>query len=182
MQSDMNLNDIAKLMEMTEHLPEAVARERKVLAIDFKDDTLTLARPESEFTDYDRKCVEFILSRSVNWRSFPVQEIERVMDYAYGTVSEITDCSWKFKFECPKTWDELEVTSDNMVRQCASCSKPVFLCSKDEEIVQHAKAGDCVCIVTKFGMATGDVILQEFDEGVAIDFSDCTDSDSENAD
>ena len=163
---------------MSEHLPEAVARERRVLAIAFEDGTLTLARPETGFADYDRDCVEFILSSSVNWKLFPKEEIAQALVYAYGNVGEIAGCSWKFRFECPKKWGELHETSDNRVRHCASCSKLVFLCSTDEEIALHSEAQDCVCIVSEFGESMGDVIAQEFSDE-PIDFSD--DIESENA-
>jgi hypothetical protein len=45
---------------------------------------------------------------------------------------------------CPRKWEALVETSDDAVRHCSTCAKPVFFCATDEETLAHARAGDCV--------------------------------------
>ena len=166
----MNLTEIEDIVEKNELLPEQVAREQCVLVIAIEGESLTLACPDTEFGATERDNVEFIMSREITWETFPKDEIELAIKYAYGSEGQVVGCTWKFNFECPKKWDELEKTEEQNVRDCKTCSRPVFLCTNTEDVVHNAKSGNCVCIVTTFGESLGDVILQEFSDE-PIDFS-----------
>ena len=167
----IRLANIENLVEMNELLPEAVARERCVLVIALEQDSLTLACPDAEFGATERETVEFIMSREINWRSFPAGEIEHAIQYAYGSANRIVGCTWKFNFECPKKWGDLKLTNDNLIRQCETCSRSVYLCTNNDDVVRHAEVGNCVCVLAECGESLGDVVLQEFD-GHPVDFSD----------
>lgn len=56
----------------------------------------------------------------------------------------IRNCAVKFRFRCPKTWDELQTTEDEGRRFCGECERSVFLCNTDAETILHARAGHCV--------------------------------------
>jgi|ERR1051326_1258452 hypothetical protein len=49
-----------------------------------------------------------------------------------------------FAFQCPKRWSELAQTNSSDVRHCSVCERDVYLCTTDEQTIQHAKAGDCI--------------------------------------
>jgi hypothetical protein len=48
------------------------------------------------------------------------------------------------EFNCPKQWDELTVTADPMVRQCAECGKSVHYVDSQGELEDAAAEGKCV--------------------------------------
>ena len=45
---------------------------------------------------------------------------------------------------CPKTWDELKLTEDPLIRGCSDCGKPVHFIDTQEELRDAAAAGNCV--------------------------------------
>jgi len=45
---------------------------------------------------------------------------------------------------CPKSWDELKLTSDPLIRNCSDCGKPVHFIDSQEELRKAAEAGQCV--------------------------------------
>lgn len=47
-------------------------------------------------------------------------------------------------FNCPKQWDELNATSDSLVRDCEECGKPVYFVDSQEELEEAAAKGKCV--------------------------------------
>ena len=77
---------------------------------------------------------------------------------------EITNCTWKFKFQCPRMWSGLRETGDPKVRMCESCLREVHLCETDEEVAANAAKGNCVAIgfmtpADTENMLLGDVIV-----------------------
>lgn len=59
---------------------------------------------------------------------------------------EIDNCSWKFQFQCPRSWHALRTTSDPNVRACDSCLENVYLCKDEAEVVTQAGKGRCVAL------------------------------------
>ena len=60
------------------------------------------------------------------------------------TLFAISNCESMFRFRCPMLWRELAPTASADVRHCAACDRDVFLCTTDEEAVEHAKVGHCI--------------------------------------
>src|SRR5436305_13940628 len=49
-----------------------------------------------------------------------------------------------FRQVCPREWEQLALTEDASVRHCAQCNQDVYLCSTDDETLNHARAGHCI--------------------------------------
>lgn len=58
----------------------------------------------------------------------------------------ITNCRFRFSFQCPKTWEQLVPTEDASIRHCERCDKDVFLCRSEAEWHEHSRAGHCVAL------------------------------------
>jgi hypothetical protein len=58
----------------------------------------------------------------------------------------IEHCRSWFKFLCPKTWSQLERTTQLDVRYCSTCRQNVFYCDSLEAVEEHRRAGHCICI------------------------------------
>ena len=56
----------------------------------------------------------------------------------------IRNCAVTFRRVCPRTWESLRSTEEASIRFCDSCQREVFLCTADDEAVQHAKQGHCI--------------------------------------
>ena len=56
----------------------------------------------------------------------------------------IRNCKSTFRFQCPKLWNELLLTSSAHIHHCTVCERDVFFCKTDEETIEHAKAGHCI--------------------------------------
>ena len=56
----------------------------------------------------------------------------------------IRNCAVTFRRVCPRTWESLRSTEETSIRFCDSCQREVFLCTADDEAVQHAKQGHCI--------------------------------------
>ncbi len=61
-----------------------------------------------------------------------------------GIYAEIRNC--EFKFQCPKTWDSLSLTTVHEVRFCEECKKEVFFCNTAKELKSAIVADRCVAI------------------------------------
>lgn len=64
------------------------------------------------------------------------------------TLRTIRNCKDDFKFVCPKLWEQLQTTGDEMVRFCTACKEQVHLCLTDEDTITHAKAGHCIARIS----------------------------------
>lgn len=151
------------LERLAEFLPESVANEHCVVAISFSGGTLELAHPSANWDDENKKIIELIINRKITWKPYSTAKIEKAIRIAYGCIRPVKNCSWKFNYQCPKNWKALEETENDTVRNCSKCRKPVHLCFTESEVVEHAKLGNCVCLVNLVsGETIGDVrILTE---------------------
>lgn len=50
---------------------------------------------------------------------------------------------------CPKQWDELAVTADPLVRDCAECGKPVHFIDSQAALEAAAAKGQCVAFLKR---------------------------------
>ncbi len=151
------------LERLSDLLPESVANHHCVLAISNVGDSVELAHPATGWDNENKEIVEFLLNRAISWRPYPTDEIEKAIRIAYGSIRPVKNCSWKFEYQCPKNWDSLEKTELATVRNCLKCSKPVHLCFSESQVIEHAKRGECICLVNWVsGESIGDVrILTE---------------------
>lgn len=58
----------------------------------------------------------------------------------------ILNCRVSFEYECPLTWELLEVTDDSRKRMCSQCAKPVFWCHDVNEAALRAEQGECIAV------------------------------------
>lgn len=84
----------------------------------------------------------------------------------------IEKCSIRFKFLCPKQWQNLAPTSDATVRFCDTCQKNVYFCETIYEALDHAHAGDCVCVDIKVPRTEWDLDLSAELGGIVISDED----------
>jgi hypothetical protein len=55
---------------------------------------------------------------------------------------QVLNCT--FTFQCPKTWDALEITGDWKVRHCATCNRTVTFITTVEELAIAVRYGACI--------------------------------------
>ena len=72
----------------------------------------------------------------------------------------------EMKFVCPHSWETLEPTSsddnEKEVRFCNDCSKEVYWCSSEAEIVSHGTQGHCVAFNFARGVAPSCSLVDDF--------------------
>jgi hypothetical protein len=61
--------------------------------------------------------------------------------------AEIRNC--EFRFQCPKTWDDLQPTEKSTVRFCDSCQKTVHYCCTQAELHDAIVKNQCVAVEVK---------------------------------
>lgn len=59
---------------------------------------------------------------------------------------DILDCDWKFRFQCPKQWEQLASGDNPDVRHCDTCQRNVYLCKSFADVGKHSSEGHCVAI------------------------------------
>ncbi|MEM9506484.1 MAG: tetratricopeptide repeat protein [Cyanobacteria bacterium P01_E01_bin.35] len=72
-------------------------------------------------------------------------------------MSEILNCGRakqeselvRFSYQCPKQWNNLQVTANESVRFCDVCQENVFYCTDKQEADQHARQGHCIAIASQ---------------------------------
>jgi uncharacterized protein (TIGR02996 family) len=74
----------------------------------------------------------------VNWKT----EVAKV---------PIENCGVRWRFQCPKKWDQLEVNSGDWTRFCTACRQFVMYCESVEEARQMAE-GSGFCVVIDLGV------------------------------
>ncbi len=57
-------------------------------------------------------------------------------------INGIVNCD--FDYQCDINWDQLELTSHQMVRHCTTCNKDVELCIDHEAIDRACEEGKCI--------------------------------------
>src|SRR5262249_36539754 len=78
-----------------------------------------------------------------------LRQLSETLDAGWLTVVSrppIENCGLRFKFRCPKKWDQLKSTGDDAQRFCETCRKTVYYCDSIEEGRRHAWQGDCIAI------------------------------------
>ncbi len=63
----------------------------------------------------------------------------------------IENCGVRWRFQCPKKWDQLEETYSPSVRFCSACRKDVHFCRSVEEARERAETGGH-CVVIDLGV------------------------------
>lgn len=58
--------------------------------------------------------------------------------------AEIRNC--EFRFKCPKTWDVLELTENDVVRFCGQCQRTVHYCKTPSELQTAIVNDQCVAV------------------------------------
>lgn len=71
----------------------------------------------------------------------------------------------RLEFECPKTWDQLQLTQKLRVRHCNACNSNVYFETSEKAALKRAANGDCVCLVAD--LEPHGKYQQQFDEAGA---------------
>ena len=61
-----------------------------------------------------------------------------------GITIKIENCPLEFEFKCPKNWDELDPTSEEGVRHCHECERPVYHAETLADAESHQREGHCI--------------------------------------
>lgn len=73
----------------------------------------------------------------------------------------VVDC--EFRINCPREWDALTPTGDDLVRFCDVCSRDVHYCRNAGEYLSHASSGRCVAVRVPSDTEEGVVTIGEPD-------------------
>jgi hypothetical protein len=66
--------------------------------------------------------------------------------------TRIDNCTWRFKFQCPKRWEALSANRKRSdVRFCELCRQNIYRCQTDAEVVERTARGECVAFESDFG-------------------------------
>ena len=68
----------------------------------------------------------------------------------------IQHCPVAFQKVCPKLWRDLRQTSEENVRFCDTCQRPVFYCEGDAALIEHARQGHCIATPSRDAPAEAD--------------------------
>jgi uncharacterized protein (TIGR02996 family) len=63
----------------------------------------------------------------------------------------------EFKFQCPRSWDRLELTDDDRVRFCTACEQNVYYCQDVSSARTLASMGACVALPRHLPRSEGDL-------------------------
>ena len=146
----MSLSDIPE--SLVNLIPECIARENTVIAIGCSLDSITVACPDDSFGPSEQEKMQFILNRLVYWRHFPRAEICTAIDLHYVPSGGVENCGWKFRYQCPHRWRHFARTESESVRFCPICSRHVYLCTDDQDVIHYAQLGHCVAKMDGFGL------------------------------
>ncbi len=69
----------------------------------------------------------------------------------------VENCDLRFRYVCPKRWENLEPTDDNRVRHCDTCDQNVYYCRSVADARGRALGGQCVAIDSRVERAEGDL-------------------------
>jgi len=78
-----------------------------------------------------------------------LQELRARLDPVWIDVFDrpkIENCEPAFRFQCPKQWENLEITRDPTIRHCNACEKKVYYCRTLPDAQNHARQGHCVAV------------------------------------
>lgn len=133
-----------------ELVPEAVARQYRVLSVSAVDGKLHLVVPTTarelitvEGDMLDR--LRFILNRDFAYDMADSDDLMPVVDLHYLAVySDIRNCTPEFSLQCPKQWSQLTSTATPTIRFCNQCSQNVHFCLTTDELIQRTADNQCV--------------------------------------
>lgn len=139
-------------------IPESLARESDIIAVNCSSHFLTVACPNESFGPHQEEKILFILDRKIQWERHPRCDIQKTIDRHYGVSGGVENCEWRFRYQCPHRWRNFAITDDDMVRFCPVCSRNVYLCIDDAAVMLHANLGHCIAKDDGFGLELiGDV-------------------------
>ena len=61
-----------------------------------------------------------------------------------GITIKIENCPPEFELKCPRNWAELELTSEDGVRHCHECERPVYHAESLADAASHQREGHCI--------------------------------------
>src|SRR5262245_33612921 len=88
-----------------------------------------------------------------------LQELRQLIDRGWLAQmgrSKIELCQVEFAFQCPKKWENLQITDKPPVRFCDACRQNVYYCHSIEEAQRHAWKGHCVAVDAGVARKPGD--------------------------
>jgi hypothetical protein len=134
---------------LLDFLGEARAIVWKVLPCSDDGSTLTLYCPNHPMHgDYGAKTANLFgreLGRTIEF--IPV-EYDKLMQAIHQQFASIKNCPPEFSFQCPKTWQSLELTNTETVRFCTACQKNVYWCETPAEVQAHAQQDQCIAVLS----------------------------------
>ena len=133
-----------------ELVPEAVAREYRVLAVSLNDNQLHVVVPTtardlitSDGDTLDR--LRFILERDFSYDMADSSDLLPVVDLHYrAAYSNIQNCDPQFSLQCPKHWSQLSSTNTPTIRFCSQCNRNVHFCLTADELTRRTADNQCV--------------------------------------
>jgi hypothetical protein len=73
---------------------------------------------------------------------------------------EVTNCGFRWKFQCPRKWENLVRAGRDDVRLCWRCQKLVYRCDTAADVARALALGRCIAVpVVPEGPATGDFFV-----------------------
>jgi hypothetical protein len=68
----------------------------------------------------------------------------------------MNEITCKFKFQCPKKWEELKRTESKDIKFCDHCSQNVYFAESQSQFEKIAAEGKCVAIKIEKYMMLGE--------------------------
>ncbi len=61
---------------------------------------------------------------------------------------KISNCEFRFEFECPKNWEDLEKSDDDNVRNCRQYNQKVYFAENKDQLINFIFNKKCVAVAT----------------------------------
>lgn len=140
------------LLPLLEGRPDVAARERYQAWLqgqgDPRGEVMALAARLSEPGELPgreamrARLVELLAEVPADWWQV-VRPVQWLLSCGQAAAEPI---AVRFAFECPRSWESLEPTSDPSVRRCDGCSQEVILCGSQAQAAQQALRGRCIAV------------------------------------
>lgn len=136
--------------DVLELVPLSFVYEDCVLPARADERAIALFCPDDErFGLEERERIQFILNRPVEWWPTPRDVLQEAIAQHWGEPSvEVINCDVKFRFRCPRLWEQLRPTDDEGIRFCEVCAKSVHRAADANEADRLARQGKCVAYST----------------------------------
>jgi uncharacterized protein (TIGR02996 family) len=118
--------------------------------------------PRGEFLRLEAATARSIEANDFLAKHGRLQELRQTIDRGWLAQmgrSKIELCQVEFEFQCPKKWENLQVTHEEQVRFCDSCRQNVYYCHSIEEAQKHAVEDHCVAVDAGVSRRPGDLEL-----------------------